>query len=168
MVGEWEDKFSDLQYVDKVHSISILLFPDSHLIRQSGKESVVNDLTNKATMGATKIANSSDLPIEICDEVEETNEVKKCSLGRQTRRDTRIQEKDFLCEFPPGESPSVAVTYQDYKTLEHNTWLNDIIIDFFLAWLYKKVLPEEDRARVHMFTTMFYRYLLHLSISFLI
>ena len=33
-------------------------------------------------------------------------------------RHTRIQEKDLLCEFPPGESPSVAVTFKDYKTLE--------------------------------------------------
>ena len=109
-------------------------------------------------MGANNIVNSpADLPIEICDEVDEPSEVEKRSVGRQTRRDTRIREKDLLCEFPPGESPSVAVTYKDYKTLEHDTWLNDIIIDFFLAWLYRKVLPEEDRGRVHMFTTMFYR-----------
>ena len=109
-------------------------------------------------MGAT--GSPTDLPIEICDEVEETTEVKKSLVGRQTRQNTRIQEKDFLCEFPPGESPSVAVTFKDYKTLEYNTWLNDIIIDFFLTWLYRKVLPEVDRARVHMFTTMFYRFAL--------
>ena len=107
-------------------------------------------------MGATN--SPEDLAIEICDEVDEATQVKKSLVGRQTRRNTRIQEKDLLCEFPPGESPSVAVTFKDYKTLEYNTWLNDIIIDFFLAWLYRKVLREEDRARVHMFTTMFYRY----------
>ena len=49
------------------------------------------------------------------------------------------------------------VPYKDYKTLEHDTWLNDIIIDFFLAWLYREVLEEEARPRVHIFTTMFYR-----------
>ena len=27
------------------------------------------------------------------------------------------------------------LTFVDYKTLEHNTWLIDIIILFFLAWL---------------------------------
>ena len=107
-------------------------------------------------MGATNIL--ADLPIEIRDEVDEVAQVKKTPVGRQTRRNTRIQEKDLLCEFPPGESPSVAVTFKDYKTLEHDTWLNDIIIDFFLAWLYRKVLQEVDRARVHMFTTMFYRF----------
>ena len=107
-----------------------------------------------------EVKNSADLPIEIGDEeVGEIIGVKKPPVGRQTRRNTRIQENDLLCEFPPGESPSVAVTFKDYKTLEHDTWLNDIIIDFFLAWLYRKVLPEVDSARVHMFTTMFYRYI---------
>ena len=110
----------------------------------------------RVMLGATNIL--ADLPIEIRDEVDEVTQVKKTPVGRQTRRNTRIQEKDLLCEFPPGESPSVAVTFKDYKTLEHDTWINDIIIDFFLAWLYRKVLREEDRARVHMFTTMFYRF----------
>ena len=27
------------------------------------------------------------------------------------------------------------VTFVDYKTIEHNTWLIDIIIFFFLIWL---------------------------------
>ena len=114
-------------------------------------------------MGATNIL--ADLPIEIRDEVDEVTQVKKTPVGRQTRRNTRIQEKDLLCVFPPGESPSVAVTFKDYKTLEHDTWINDIIIDFFLAWLYRKGLHEVDRARVHMFTTMFYRYVLLLCSS---
>ena len=108
-------------------------------------------------MEAKKLGTIADLPIEIEDEEEEITEVRKPLMRRQTRRDTRIQDKDLLCEFPLGESPSVAVTFKDYKTLEHDTWLNDIIIDFFLAWLYREVLPEADRARVYMFTTMFYR-----------
>ena len=109
-------------------------------------------------MGATN--SPVDLPIAICDEVDEIAEVNKSVVGRQTRRNTRIQEEEVLCEFPSGESQSVSVTFKDYKTLEYNTWLNDIIIDFFLAWLYRKVLPEVDRARVHMFTTMFYRFVM--------
>ena len=117
-------------------------------------------------MEAMEVKNSADLPIEIGDEeVGEIIGVKKPPVGRQTRRNTRIQENDLLCEFPPGESPSVAVTFKDYKTLEYDTWLNDIIIDFFLAWLYRKVLPEVDRTRVHMFTTMFYRYICMTSCS---
>ena len=99
-----------------------------------------------------------EVTIAIEDEGEDgVGEVQKLRGGRVTRQGSRVQERERLCEFPPGESPCVTVTYKDYKTLEHDTWLNDIIIDFFLAWLYREVLEEEDRPRVHIFTTMFYR-----------
>ena len=103
------------------------------------------------------MGNSADLPIEIEDEEEEITEVRKPLMRRQTRRDTRIQDKDLLCEFPLGESPSVAVTFKDYKTLEHDTWLNDLIINFSLAWLHREELQRQDRARVYIFDTLFYR-----------
>ena len=99
-----------------------------------------------------------EVTIAIEDEGEDgVGEVQKSRWGRVTRQGSRVQERERLCEFPPGESPCVTVTYKDYKTLEHDTWLNDIIIDFFLAWLYREVLKEEDRPRVHIFTTMFHR-----------
>ena len=99
-----------------------------------------------------------EVAIAIEDEFDDgVGEVPKPREGRVTRQGSRVQERERLCEFPPGESPCVTVTYKDYKTLEHDTWLNDIIIDFFLAWLYREVLEEEDRPRVHIFTTMFYR-----------
>ena len=61
----------------------------------------------------TTEANNS-VNIEIGDEdVGEITAVKKPPVGSQTRRDTRIQEDNLLCEFPPGESPSVAVTFKD-------------------------------------------------------
>ena len=108
----------------------------------------------------TKVDHQEDQEVTIAieDEFEDgVGEVQKPRGGRVTRQGSRVQEKERLCEFPPGESPCVTVTYKDYKTLEHDTWLNDIIIDFFLAWLYREVLEEEDRPRVHIFTTMFYR-----------
>ena len=79
-----------------------------------------------------------EVAIAIEDEVEDgVGEVQEPRGGRVTRQGSRVQEKERLCEFPPGESPCVTVTYKDYKTLEHDTWLNDIIIDFFLAWLHR-------------------------------
>ena len=39
----------------------------------------------------------ADLPIVICDEVDEVTQVRKSPVGRQTRQNTRIQEKDLLC-----------------------------------------------------------------------
>ena len=108
----------------------------------------------------TRVVHQEDQEVAIAieDEVEDgVGEVQEPRGGRVTRQGSRVQERERLCEFPPGESPCVTITYKDYKTLEHDTWLNDIIIDFFLAWLYREVLEEEDRPRVHIFTTMFYR-----------
>ena len=67
-----------------------------------------------------------------------------------------------LFEYPPQstDSPaskySVTVRLADLKTLEYEEFLNDIIIDFYLTYLHHQVLPPEDRAGVHMFSTMFY------------
>ena len=64
-----------------------------------------------------------------------------------------------LFEYPPGKD-SVIVTVKDYMTLEHETWLNDIVIDFYLNFLFLEVLPPELRSSVHLFSSMFYKRML--------
>ena len=44
----------------------------------------------------------------------------------------------------------------DLKTLEHNQWLNDTIINFYLSYLKEQVLPPDDKDRVYIFSTFFY------------
>ena len=44
-----------------------------------------------------------------------------------------LQDSDQLCGYPVGRNPNVIATFKDYKTLEHDIWLNDIIIDFYLT-----------------------------------
>jgi sentrin-specific protease 7 len=67
------------------------------------------------------------------------------------------REVDHLCDFPVGVSPNVTVNLQDYKTLEYGTFLNDIIIDFYLTYLFENVLLKEDSTKVYVFSTMFYK-----------
>ena len=62
-----------------------------------------------------------------------------------------------LCEYPNTGKDSVTVCVVDYRSLEHDTWLKDIIIDFYLKWLFHEVLRPEDRATVHLFSSMFYK-----------
>ena len=62
-----------------------------------------------------------------------------------------------LCEYPNTGKDSVKVCVADYRSLEHDTFLNDIIIDFYLTWLFHEVLRPEDRATVHLFSSMFYK-----------
>ena len=60
--------------------------------------------------------------------------------------------------FTLGESPSEGeLSFKDYKTLKHDTWLTDPIINFSLAWLHREELQRQDRARVYIFSTFFYR-----------
>ena len=51
---------------------------------------------------------------------------------------------------------SISVKLVDLKTLEHEQYLNDIIIDFYLNYLKEQVLPPDDRDGVHIFSTLFY------------
>ena len=78
--------------------------------------------------------------------------------GRRTTRSSSTLSDQFkLCEYPKNAKDSVTVCVTDYKSLEHDTFLNDIIIDFYLTWLIHEKLPSEDRAGVHVFSTMFYK-----------
>ena len=76
--------------------------------------------------------------------------------------DTRDDGKLF--EYPPGKD-SVIVTVKDYMTLEHETWLNDNVIDFYLSFLFLEVLPAELRSSVHLFTSMFYNRMLGVGLK---
>ena len=51
---------------------------------------------------------------------------------------------------------SVSVCLVDLRTLEHEMFLNDIIIDFYLNYLQNEVLPPDDRAGVFIYSTMFF------------
>lgn len=76
---------------------------------------------------------------------------------------TSLMSDQFrLFEFPPKSKNStvskysVTVCLSDLKSLEYEEYLNDIIIDFYLTYLHHQVLPPEDRAGVHIFSSMFF------------
>ena len=94
--------------------------------------------------------------VEVLDEEEVEGRKEEVERrARVTRKSTMLGDRDVVCEFPPGRSPSVAVTLRDYRTLQLDTFLNDIIIDFYLSWIFEGLSPGE-RSKVHLFTTMFY------------
>ena len=94
--------------------------------------------------------------VEVLDEEEVEGRKEEVERrARVTRKSTMLGDRDVVCEFPPGRSPSVAVTLRDYRTLQLDTFLNDIIIDFYLSWIYER-LAHGERSKVHLFTTLFY------------
>eukprot|EP00092_Neocalanus_flemingeri_P024167 GFUD01026214.1.p1 GENE.GFUD01026214.1~~GFUD01026214.1.p1 ORF type:complete len:850 (-),score=310.62 GFUD01026214.1:714-3263(-) len=71
-----------------------------------------------------------------------------------------VQPLKNLCQFPlPGAIEgvgSVTVTLEDYKTLQVGTFLNDVIIDFYMKYLQFTQFSHPDKNRVHIFTTFWF------------
>ena len=61
------------------------------------------------------------------------------------------------CQYPPVGSSSVSVTTEDYYCLEDESFLNDVVIDFYFKWLQFAKIPPADRDRTHIFSTFFYK-----------
>ena len=47
------------------------------------------------------------------------------------------------------------VTEHDYRTLRHDEYLNDAIINFYLAFIHDN-LPEKQKDQVHIYSSHFY------------
>ena len=98
--------------------------------RQEGDE---RKRTIMPRTGARKTPSVETVIIEVDDDETPSPAASKRSHGRSLRSENKLQDEDELCEFPLGKNPSVTVTFRDYKTLELDTFLNDIIIDFMVS-----------------------------------
>ncbi|XP_013404706.1 uncharacterized protein LOC106169672 [Lingula anatina] len=66
---------------------------------------------------------------------------------------------------PPPAIGGITVTNEDLFCLNDGEFLNDVIIDFYLKYLYVTMLSEQDRQRTHIFSSFFYRRLVQKNIS---
>nr|CAD7258894.1 unnamed protein product [Timema shepardi] len=57
----------------------------------------------------------------------------------------------------PNAPGGIQINSEDYACLKAEAYINDVILDFYLNYLYLNVLSEEDRERTHIFSTFFYR-----------
>ena len=81
-----------------------------------------------------------------------------------TRSSTAAVESDQLAKDlktlfvypPPPRKGGIALKKVDVDCLLPGIYLNDIIIDFYLKYLYEEVLSEEQRARTYIFNSYFY------------
>ena len=58
---------------------------------------------------------------------------------------------------PPPTKGGISITVDDYAVLDEESFLNDVIIDFHLKWIVQNKLSEEQRNKVHTFSTFFYK-----------
>ena len=61
------------------------------------------------------------------------------------------------CQYPASGTSTVSVTQEDYFCLEDESFLNDVIIDFYFKWIQHEIIPAESREKTHIFTTYFYK-----------
>ncbi|KAJ8270822.1 hypothetical protein GJAV_G00119680 [Gymnothorax javanicus] len=58
---------------------------------------------------------------------------------------------------PPPAKGGISVTNEDLHCLNDGEFLNDVIIDFYLKYLFLEKLKNEDAQRSHMFSSFFYK-----------
>lgn len=78
-------------------------------------------------------------------------------------RQLRPDEQISLLMYPPKGTGGLCIRMEDYVCLTKESYLNDIIIDFYLLWLRNTLIPEAQRERTHIFSTFFYKRLTTLT-----
>ena len=81
-----------------------------------------------------------------------------------TRSSTSASEKAVALEnlrtmfvYPlPPKKGGIALTNVDVDCLDPGVYLNDIIIDFYLKYLYEEILTEKQRGKTYIFNSYFY------------
>lgn len=62
-----------------------------------------------------------------------------------------------LLIYPSVGKGGIAINTEDFTCLAMEQYLNDVIIEFYLKWLFFEVLTEEQRQKTHIFSTFFYK-----------
>jgi sentrin-specific protease 7 len=61
-----------------------------------------------------------------------------------------------LLIYPPGRG-GISISTNDYACLASDTYLNDVIIDFYLKYIECELLSPEQRQKTHIFSQFFYK-----------
>ena len=56
----------------------------------------------------------------------------------------------------PDCDDGITIAVEDYLCLQKKELIDDVIIDFYLKYLYFEVFTEEQRNRTHIFSTHFF------------
>lgn len=62
-----------------------------------------------------------------------------------------------LLIYPSVGKGGISINTEDFSCLAIEQYLNDVIIEFYLKWLFHEVLTEEQRQKTHIFSTFFYK-----------
>ncbi|KAM8947192.1 LOW QUALITY PROTEIN: sentrin-specific protease 7 [Pelodytes ibericus] len=79
---------------------------------------------------------------------------KQDNSWRPMRNDVPLQK--FLV-FPPPMKKGLGVTNEDLLCLKEGEFINDVIIDFYLKYLFLKKFPKAFIERGHIFSSLFFK-----------
>ncbi|NXC82777.1 SENP7 protease, partial [Cercotrichas coryphoeus] len=65
--------------------------------------------------------------------------------------------KNLIVYPPPPAKGGLGVTREDLECLEYGEFLNDVIIDFYLKYLFLEKAPKHVADRTHIFSSFFYK-----------
>ncbi|XP_039527472.1 sentrin-specific protease 6 isoform X2 [Pimephales promelas] len=86
--------------------------------------------------------------LEFCEEEDEMAELQPTFTGPIVK---------LLVYPPPPAKGGISVTNEDLHCLNDGEFLNDVIIDFYLKYLFLEKLKKEDAGRSHVFSSFFYK-----------
>ncbi|KPU78983.1 uncharacterized protein Dana_GF10888, isoform B [Drosophila ananassae] len=137
-----------------VHTRRLILLFDS--ISLSARETIKSMFSCLDEISATDAA-------EILERIADSDRKALDKSTQPTSRQLRADEQVNLLMYPPKGTGSLCIRMEDYVCLTKESYLNDIIIDFYLLWLRNNLIPEAQRERTHIFSTFFYKRLTTLT-----
>lgn len=78
------------------------------------------------------------------------------SASAQKKREPPKVVKTLFVYPPPPKKGGIAITNVDIDCLQPGVYLNDIIIDFYLKYLYEEKLSPQQQAKTYIFNSYFY------------
>merc|ERR1719470_621337 len=64
----------------------------------------------------------------------------------------------YVCQYPPPpHSGGIRITIADYQTLNTATFLNDVIVDFYLDYLVREKMSAQLEGKVFIFSSYFFK-----------
>ncbi|XP_048841058.1 sentrin-specific protease 6 isoform X2 [Brienomyrus brachyistius] len=125
-----------------------LLFEEANkrLVRYNGSEAkVMEDARQVRTRLSARLQTFFE---DDDDEAEDMSELQPTFTGPVVK----------LMVYPPAPAKGgISVTNEDLHCLSDGEFLNDVIIDFYLKYLFLEKLKTEDAQRSHVFSSFFYK-----------
>ena len=114
------------------------------------------NITELDSKTANEMLVKSTPKTSIMHEQQRLQAIKKLDPGAQANMKVGPKIEKY-CQYPATGSNTVSISPEDYYCLEDESFLNDVIIDFYLKWIQNDLIPQESRDRTHIFTTYFYK-----------